>query len=297
MQLTGLHFLLTYKCNVACAHCFVWGGPHQRGVLTVDQIKGILHQAREVDTIKSIYFEGGEPFLFYPTLVRAVQMASSMAFSVGIVTNAYWATSVDDAVLWLKPFVDMIDDLTVSSDLYHSDAPLTRKSQNALAAAQQLGISTGVISVAQPEEVNESITTGQIESGDSGVMYRGRAAVQLTDRAAQQAWESFNACNHEDLREPGRVHVDPFGNVHICQGLVLGNIFETPLKTICDSYDPESHPITGPILRGGPAALISEYNLPHVESYADACHLCYEARVRLRERFPQILAPDQMYGR
>jgi MoaA/NifB/PqqE/SkfB family radical SAM enzyme len=297
MQLIGLHFLLTYKCNVACDHCFVWGGPHQRGVLTADQIKLILQQAREVETIRTIYFEGGEPFLYYPTLVRGVQMASAMGFSVGIVTNAYWATTVDDAVLWLKPFVDLIDDLTVSSDLYHSEAPLMRKSANALKAAAQLGLPTGVISVAQPEEVNEMLAAGRVESGDADVMYRGRAAVMLTERVAKQPWNSFDACVNEDLRKPGRVHVDPFGNIHLCQGLVLGNVFENPLKTICDSYEPDEHPVAGPLLAGGPAALLSEYGLPHAEKYADACHLCYEARVMLRDRFPDILTPDQMYGR
>jgi hypothetical protein len=34
----------------------------------------------------------------------------------------------------------------------------------------------------------------------------------------------------------------------------------------------------------------------HEESYADACHLCYQARCALRARFPEILTPDQMYG-
>jgi hypothetical protein len=34
----------------------------------------------------------------------------------------------------------------------------------------------------------------------------------------------------------------------------------------------------------------------HAASYADACHLCYEARRSLRERFPEVLLPDQMYG-
>jgi hypothetical protein len=32
------------------------------------------------------------------------------------------------------------------------------------------------------------------------------------------------------------------------------------------------------------------------ESYADACHLCYETRLELRERFADILMPDQMYA-
>ena len=31
-------------------------------------------------------------------------------------------------------------------------------------------------------------------------------------------------------------------------------------------------------------------------SYVDACHLCYEARCALRERFPEHLAPLYVYG-
>ena len=127
-------------------------------------------------------------------------------------------------------------------------------------------------------------------------MYRGRAAVALTPGAARQPWEELTACPHEDLRGPGRVHLDPFGNVHICQGLVIGNVFKKPLKEICAEYDADAHPICGPLLEGGPAALVSEYNLPHESGYADACHLCYEARLSLRSCFPEILAPDQMYG-
>jgi hypothetical protein len=42
--------------------------------------------------------------------------------------------------------------------------------------------------------------------------------------------------------------------------------------------------------------LVREFELPHEEAYADACHLCYRARVALRPRLPETLAPDQMYG-
>jgi hypothetical protein len=98
------------------------------------------------------------------------------------------------------------------------------------------------------------------------------------------------------LREPGRIHLDPLGNLHLCQGVVIGNLFEKPLKQISEEYDPDAHPICGPLLDGGPAALVTEYNLTHASSYADACHLCYEMRLELRERFPVLLAPNQMYG-
>ncbi len=127
-------------------------------------------------------------------------------------------------------------------------------------------------------------------------MYRGRAVEKLAPGATRHPWERFDACPHEDLREPGRIHLDPFGNLQICQGIAIGNLFEKPLQQICEEYDADAHPICGPLLAGGPAALVTEYNLPHESSYADACHLCYAARISLRPRFPGELSPDQMYG-
>jgi MoaA/NifB/PqqE/SkfB family radical SAM enzyme len=296
MKITGLHFLLTYQCIYECDHCFVWGSPRQTGVMTIEQIRTSLRQARDLKSVDWIYFEGGEPFLYYPLLMRGVQLATSMGFHVGIVTNAYWATSRNDALIWLKPFVDMVEDLSISCDQYHDcdeENPLAR---NALAAAEQLGIPVGLIKIAQPESLSTGNSEGQLPAGDSGVMFRGRAACKLADKVKQQSWTKFDACLHEDLREPGRVHLDPFGNIHVCQGVVIGNITKKPLKMICDEYKPETHPVVAPILSKGPVGLVKQYDLPHKKTYADACQLCYEARTALRDRFPEILAPENMYG-
>ena len=296
MRLTGLHLLLTYQCTLECDHCFVWGSPWQTGTMTLQDIRHILQQARDLGTIKSIYFEGGEPFLYYGTLLKAVQMASGMGFQVGIVSNSYWATSVEDAVEWLRPFAGLLQDLSVSSDVYHWSEEVSRQSQNAQAAAEQLGIPIGTISIAQPQATNAASATGQLPIGESAVMYRGRAVEKLAAQAIHHPWTQFTACLDEDLRDPGRVHVDPLGNVHICQGIAIGNLFHTPLKEICETYDPDTHPIVGPLLRGGPVELVRQYDLAHAETYADECHLCDEARRTLRAQFPEVLMPDQMYG-
>ena len=293
MKLEGLHILLTYQCTYESEHCFVWGSPRQTGTLTLEQIENILQQAKDTG-VTSIYFEGGEPFLYYAVLVKAVRKAADMGFSVGIVSNAYWATSIPDAEEWLRPFLGRLTDLTVSSDLFHCEDYLGELPQNAIAAAKWMGIPTGMISVAQPEaQALES--HGRLQE-ESGVMYRGRAAVKLASRAASRPWDEFDSCPHEDLREPGRIHLDPFGNLHLCHGVVIGNLFEKPLKQICQEYDGDAHPVCGPLLSGGPVALVNEYNLPHASHYADACQLCYEARLSLRTRFPSNLKPDQMYG-
>lgn len=296
MKLKGLHLLLTYQCTFECDHCFVWGSPFQSGTMTLKNIRQILEAGHKLGTVEWIYFEGGEPFMYYAPLLKGVQLAAEFGFRVGMVTNSYWATDYEDALEWLRPFSGLVDDLSISSDLYHYDEVNSRQTENVRQAAEHLGIPIGVISIAQPEDGEGNRSTGQLPLGDSPVSYRGRAAVKLLDKASRRPWDQFAECPEEDLREPGRVHVDPLGNMHICQGISLGNIFETPLDEICESYDPDNHPICGPLLAGGPTELVRRYGLKHESSYADACHLCYQARTALRVELPSILLPDQMYG-
>jgi len=295
LRLTGVHILLTYTCTYECDHCFVWGGPFKEGTLTLDQLDEILTQAAELRTVEWIYFEGGEPFLYQPVLVKAVETAVGAGFKVGLVSNAYWATEVRDAVEWLRPLAGLVQDLSVSSDLFHQSDEMDRTARNAAEAAEQLGIPVGTISIAQPE-TDAGSAVGQLPLGESAVQFRGRAAEKLVSGVPLLPWEGFSECPCEDFRDPGRIHLDPLGNVHICQGISIGNVFRSTLKAICEAYDPDGHPVIGPLLTGGPAELVRRYDLSHDPSYADACHLCYEARRLLRDQFPDVLTPDQMYG-
>ena len=295
MTLTGLHLLLTYQCNLECDHCFVWGSPWQTGTMTLRGIRDILGQAKDLGTIDWIYFEGGEPFLYYSLLLRGARLTRRMGFRVGIVSNGFWATEVDDAVECLRPFRGIVDDLSVSSDLFHWTAAQGRLAENAREAARRIGIPVGVIRIAQPEE-RAPPSEGQLPAGESAVMFRGRAAEKLVAKTGRRSWTTFTSCPHENLEDPGRVHVDPLGNVHVCQGVSIGNLFRTPLKELVMAYRPQVHPILGPLVAGGPAELVRRHGLEHQRGYVDACHLCYEARRALRARFGEILTPDQMYG-
>ena len=109
-------------------------------------------------------------------------------------------------------------------------------------------------------------------------------------------WREFDKCLDENFSNQSRVHIDPFGYVHVCQGITIGNIKRTSLPELFANFDPEKHPICGPILQGGPVELVKEYRVEHEESYVDECHLCYSTRLKLRKQFPNILAPDQIYG-
>ncbi len=299
MTLTGLHLLLTYRCLYECDHCFVFGSPSQRGVMTLAQIRDVYRQAHELGTIEWIFLEGGEPFLYFPIMEHAAREAVEAGFKVGVVSNGYWATSVEDAEAWLRPLAGLVEYFSVSTDLFHADELVSEQARNVLEAAERLGIPRGTIVCEMPRSADAPATQDRGEPVESGaIRFKGRAVEKLAPDADLERlpWRSFGECPDETLDDPSRVHVDHLGNLHVCQGVVMGNLFEEPLKTIVAEYRPQSDPILGPLLRGGPKALVEELELDHEDAYLDACHLCYSMRRTLRERFPETLRPAQAYG-
>jgi len=289
MNLSGLHLLLTYKCNFECDHCFVWGSPWQKGTMRSEDIQRILAEAQGAGSVTGIAFEGGEPFLYYATLLVGVTLAAKLGFRTTIVSNTYWAISQADAEASLAPFAGKLAQLTISTDLFHYDEAYSQQARFAQQAAEKFGIATSVIMVARPDEISP-------EPGAGGVMYRGRAAVKLAGKVPAQDWASFTTCPYENLASPARIHVDALGNLHLCQGIILGNLFQHPLRDICQAYDAAQHPVAGPMVAGGPAELARRYGITPTGGFADACHLCYQVRLQLRETLPGYLGPDQMYG-
>lgn len=295
-MITGIHILLTYRCAYECDHCFVFGSPSAEGTFTLAQVQTTIDEARKIGTVEMVFFEGGEAFLFYPLLIEGVRLAREAGFKVGIVTNAYFATTVEDATLWLRPLADLgLSSLSISDDSFHGggeDSP----AKKALAAAEALGISAGAICIEPPTvKVRTDRKKGEpIVSG--GVMFKGRAAEMLTSGLPTLDWAEFTECPHEDLANPGRVHIDAFGFVHLCQGICMGNAWEKPLSDMVREYDASAHPVVGPIAAGGPARLAGEAGLNLDGGFVDACHLCYTARKALLDRFPEYLAPKRLYG-
>jgi MoaA/NifB/PqqE/SkfB family radical SAM enzyme len=236
--------------------------------------------------------------LFYPTLLEGVRQARSLGFKAGIVTNAYGAISEEDAELWLRPLAELgIDHLSVSDDQFHhqdEDSPAKR----ALAAACKLGIPTAPICIEKPfveAKPGEGLEQGAAVV-QGGAMFRGRAVENLTEGLPLRPWGELVECPHEDLQSPSRVHVDSFGNVHLCQGLSMGNMWERPLSELVRDYAADSHPICEPLVNGGPAQLAKRYDVARDEEYVDECHFCFLVRRALIDRFPKHLGPRQVYG-
>lgn len=235
--------------------------------------------------------------LYYPLVLAGARAARDAGYRVGIVTNGYWATSIEDAMEWLRPLSKVgIDDLSVSDDIFHYAVRAEDLAKNAVAAAKRLSLPVSQITVEDPRGGGGGVELKGRPVTGGPVQYRGRAAMTLAPKAAKKDWTSFDACPHENFADQQRVHLDPWGFVHACQGISIGNFREEPLSGILLDFDPRSHAVCGPLLSGGPAELARRLGKPKASKYADACHLCYEVRRRAREMYPRILAPPQVYG-
>ena len=297
-MLNGIHFLLTYTCNFECDHCFLYCSPWSKGTFTIGQVTRVLDEARKIGTVEWIFYEGGEPFLFYPLLLESVRRAAERGFKVGIVTNAYGAISEEDAELWLKPLTAAgLSYLAVSNDRYHYGEASETPAMIAHRTAQRLGLDTEPICIEAPEVIQDPNDAGK---GDpvvgGGPKFRGRAVEKLADGLPLRPWQGFRECPYEELEAPSRVHVDAFGHVQVCQGISIGNMWEVPLSKIIADYRPEAHPVCGPLIRGGPAELARACGQIPQPGYIDECHLCFLTRKAVIEHYPQALAPRQVYG-
>jgi organic radical activating enzyme len=297
-MLNHVHFLLSYACTFECDHCFLYCSPEAPGTFTLDQIDKVLGEIEKMPSVEWVYFEGGEPFLFYPLMLEGIRRTRQIGRSVGIVTNAYWATTAKDAELWLEPLCDLgISDLSLSDDAFHQgDDEAANTARRAHEAAQKLGLPVGTICIDSPETEDKKTQ----DKGDpvigGNTRFRGRAVEKLTEGLPRCAFGEFRDCPYEELEKPKRVHIDTYGHVQACQGVSIGNMWKTPLSQLVAEYDAHKHPICGPLLKGGPVELARQYGVEVAPDYVDHCHACFEIRKALIDRFPEYLAPRQVYG-
>lgn len=296
-MLSEIHFLLTYRCNFECDHCFLYCGPGTPGTFTIHQVEEVLLEALQIGTVNTIYFEGGEPTLYYPLLLESIKRANGYGFEVGIVSNAYGALAEEDAILWLEPLAKAgLSILSVSDDHFHFGDETETPAATARKAGDKLGLTAFPICIDPPTILDTPLGEKGASLIGGGAKFRGRAADTLTEGLPTRPWVDFVECPYEDLVSPSRVHVDSYGFIHICQGISIGNFWEEPLSKIMAEYDPTQHPICGPLTRRGPAGLIEELKISPDPEYVDECHACFSIRRSLLDKYPEYLAPRQVYG-
>lgn len=143
-------FIITDRCNAACAHCTSGCGPDKDTSLPTDHLVRLMNEAAQVwakeappgDTLR-FSFSGGEPFLDFPRLLSLFRHAASLGAGFSCVTNAYWASSDEKAREKLAQVKAAgLCTLAVSTSRFHQQFIKSSRVERALRIAKELGLST-----------------------------------------------------------------------------------------------------------------------------------------------------------
>jgi hypothetical protein len=284
--------------------------------MSLEEVQGYLRAVAD-QRLELVTISGGEPCLYFGLVLDAIREARRLGVpSVWVFTNAFWASDAQAA--WAA--VDSLKEagatrLCLSADGFHEPFVPRQKVRHALQAARDAGLelAVDVRFLGGPETANtiNHVTQRTVESLGplTGVevwrgspRYIGRAAEALASRLEPQLGVPQEECPGPwaggTWDSPAGVDIDSFGEVTLCPGISIGNAKEKPLAGILARYAPSDHPIIRELIAGGPPQLgrvAERFGYIPLPGYLDVCHVCYDVRKFLRNRYSSELAPAPCY--
>jgi MoaA/NifB/PqqE/SkfB family radical SAM enzyme len=310
--------ILTYRCNAACADCYVNSSPKKRAILPVEDLREYLSELKKLGmTGPRIHFGGGEPFFHYSHLIECFEAAKEAGMlPLGkLETNAFWCKNDElarERLTEIKCFG--ILHLHVSTDVFHQEFIPMKSVQTAVRIGREV-LGENEVRVALSEFFDDPIDVTELTEEEKTEAHRavmkrypwrivGRAARALSHLVNRHPKETFagDNCARKILKR-GTIHIDPHGNVFpsTCSGIILGNAKKQPLSNIHETFEYREHPLLKTLVEEGPLSLLEEA-IQHgfsddEKGYATKCHLCFAARTFFWEKglYPDEVGPSEIY--
>ncbi len=311
--------LFTYRCSIACAHCLFNCSPRRpRRLHSVEQGVRYLGMLRATD--RCVHIAGGEAMLEYETMLAICREADRQGAAPHFVeTNATWCTTAAKARMRLAELQSVgVRGLLISADPFHlAFYPVDRYRRCYETAVGVFGEANVAAAKLSREQLLEMQQVGRDPVRLAEHVRRhpprmvGRAAEVLArllpprpieELAGDGTWHDappVMSCAHELSPETmWEIHLDPYGNVQTCCGIVLGNVEEGPLGEQMASGFATDDPVITALREDGPRGLLrfAEGLGYRRGEYVQKCHLCWEVRKYLRAWYPGALGPGEVYG-
>lgn len=303
---------VTYQCSAKCRHCCFACSPTKEGVMSVEDARNYIAEARKLGlTGRQITITGGEALLYYETVLGIVQAAAELGMTPlhAIQSNASWCTTDELTRERLTALRDAgLGGIFFSADVYHREFIPAERTRRGVRIADEVFGPDNVI-VSREFLARDEVPT--VEEHLPAIRKRppimvGRAPWELADHLDTVPLEEILAQNcaggHIDLdpRSVHQINVDPWGWVSswICTGIALGNALETPLSEILTRPLEELHPVVQEVIARGPAGMLetaAEHGLQPKERYVSKCHLCWDLRVAIHPHYPDLFVPELLY--
>lgn len=286
--------------------------------MTVKDFRTYMAALADEQSLERITFRGGEPFLFFKTLKRCIEITRRLGRrEIAVVTNGYWGGNPTNAQKKLQELKKAgLSSIWFSVDAFHQEFVPFRSVRTAVNAARAIGFDKTIVvsyflntvdsrnpfNSRTEEYVKKLYLPENSEHMRYPLIMEGRASDKLTGYLKNMRVISGKCAlpfrNAGTLKDPTTIEIDLMGNVMICPGICIGNAKTEPLSRIIKEYDHAKHPIIEPLSENGPRGLYSLHELvenAQSRKYASECHMCYTLRRQLRTRYPEYLTPENCY--
>jgi MoaA/NifB/PqqE/SkfB family radical SAM enzyme len=286
---TSIAILYSYKCNFQCKHCSVSAGPQHSEILSMDYVEKTIKEASEIASIQVVVATGGEPTLFPSHLEFLIRAASDLGLVTRLVTNAWWARTLEAVRARIKRWRRLgLEELNVSFDDFHAEHLRAYGGEQNIVNAVRAAVDEGLrVAVAITKTLHSRIDAAYVrrilgELADEVVILED--FISPTSRATclyaetPRSLPPAGGCAHAG----SEISIHPNGDVAFCCGHIIadpasgwftrvGNIKREHLWDVVDRI--RRNALIWYLRLLGPHALVRKFN--EGEEVKHMCHACH----------------------
>jgi hypothetical protein len=324
--------ILSYKCQARCRHCIYGCSPDWKADwISEEDLEKCLSQLRKtilpspwraeaVGLNDGLHFTGGEPFLNFKLLLKAVEMSEALSIpSTFVETNSAWCIDDDSTKEKLQSLrAAGLKGIMISVNPFYAEYVPFERTERCIRISQQV-FSPQNVMVYQLEYYRQFMRLGirdriSIEEyatlakddrflGQVELFFMGRAITQLRSYYPSYPAQAFfeMPCQPPMLRD-WHNHFDNYGNFMpgFCGGISLGSWHELE-ELLAEGIDLDERPVLGFLIAGDMKGLFQfaqdhGYEEPE-QGYLSKCALCTDLRKHLvaADDFAE-LRPKEFYA-
>ncbi len=322
--------MLSYKCPIECKHCMYACSPKWKGdwisdsqmELSLPQLAKVIKPSpygrQNMSLNHGLHFSGGEPFLNFELLARAVEIADGLDTpSTFVETNCFWCKNdslTEERLQLLKekglkgimisvnpfyaeyvPFERTKRCIRISQEVFGPNVMVYQMEYYRL--FKQLGITKRLSIDDYLKLVPEGSLADRVE-----LFLMGRATEKLKNfYPGYPSKRFFHIPCQPDFLRSWHNHFDNYGNFMpgYCGGISLGSWFEMD-RLIEEGIDLENRPVLKHLVNEDMRGLLNfalDMSYSELsEGYVSKCHLCLDIRKYLASSGDfEELKPRQFY--
>jgi MoaA/NifB/PqqE/SkfB family radical SAM enzyme len=300
INLERLEFIITKKCSGNCKHCSVIRSnlEPKNSFENFEKVTLAMKYLLDNFSIKSIMTYGGEPLLFSEITCRIHEIGKKYGVEKReLITNGYFSKNENTIRDGVKKIIESgINEIMLSIDAFHQEKiPIKYVEvfiKNIIALKfENIKIHPSWVVSKEVDNVYNNRTKELIKyiskygiktSNGNNIIPSGLAKKNLKKYYVKEKIDLNMRCGGVKFtNSPLNVksmRMLPNGNINICRGLIIGNIYNKGIEDIVNGYNPYENNIMSVLLDGGIIRLhqFAEENgrKINIDKYYNSCDLC-----------------------